>query len=231
MFRRIMVLRMEQGADEAKVQALKDCLAATAEHIPTVLASWAGDAKATPGGRAIVWDTFFADERGMGEYRDHPYHVDTIIKQIGLGKGGPAEKMHSVLVEPYAGEVPEPGIKSFLKRTLLLQTMPGATPEQVAEFEHKLTQMPRYVKGIRNWSMSRNPKCNESPKTDAGVLEWTHVWEQEFQDEEGFRDYMENPFHWAWVDLMFDPDGPSNVCSAHMQLVYPMETTILGWKP
>ena len=79
--------------------------------------------------------------------------------------------------------------------------------------------------------MSRNPEVSEGPAPEGGPTRWTHVWEQEFAGEEGFREYMVHPFHWGRVDQMFDPDGPDNVCRSNMQLLYPAATTILGWTP
>ena len=104
--------------------------------------------------------------------------------------------------------VPQPGIHDYVARTLLVELEPETPPDLVRDFERRLAGMPRYIGGIRNWTISRNPRALEYPEPDDYVPRWTHVWEQEFEDQAGFSDYMLSPYYWGWVDLPFDRDGP-----------------------
>ncbi|MDX1893123.1 Dabb family protein [Mycolicibacterium sp. 050158] len=85
-------------------------------------------------------------------------------------------------------------------RALLLRVSPNADPAAVAEFEHELEMMPRYVPTIAAWQLSRVDDA-------VGTTGWTHVFEQEFTDVAGLTGpYLMHPIHWAVVDRWFDPE-------------------------
>jgi Stress responsive A/B Barrel Domain len=87
-------------------------------------------------------------------------------------------------------------------RALLLCVLPGTDCETVARFEDQLRLMPRYIKTITAWQLSRVEQA-------VGAQEWTHVFEQEFTDAEGLMGaYLMHPIHWAVVDRWFDPECP-----------------------
>lgn len=87
-------------------------------------------------------------------------------------------------------------------RTLLVAVPPETAPEIVAAFESDLLLMPRYVRTIRAFGLSR-------PHRTLGASRWTHVFEQEFTDEAGLMGpYLMHPIHWARVDRWFDPECP-----------------------
>ncbi|OBJ04455.1 stress responsive protein [Mycobacterium alsense] len=85
-------------------------------------------------------------------------------------------------------------------RTLLLRVAPGTPESTVVRFERELSSMPRYVRTIRAWQLSRVSEA-------IGPTEWTHVFEQEFSDVDGLMGpYLMHPIHWAVVDRWFDPE-------------------------
>jgi hypothetical protein len=87
-------------------------------------------------------------------------------------------------------------------RALLLRVLPGTDDHIVARFEDELRLMPRYVKTITAWQLSRVDE-------PVGASEWTHVFEQEFTDVDGLMGpYLMHPIHWAVVDRWFDPECP-----------------------
>lgn len=87
-------------------------------------------------------------------------------------------------------------------RTLLLRVVPGTDRDTVTSFENELATMPRYVKSITAWQLSRVDHA-------VGTSAWTHVFEQEFTDVSGLMGpYLMHPFHWAVVDRWFDPECP-----------------------
>lgn len=87
-------------------------------------------------------------------------------------------------------------------RTLLLRVPPDTDPDIVARFCDELRLMPRYVKSITAWQLSRVDEA-------VGISSWTHVFEQEFTDVDGLMGpYLMHPIHWAVVDRWFDPECP-----------------------
>ena len=87
-------------------------------------------------------------------------------------------------------------------RALLLRVVPGTAEQAVACFEDELRLMPRYVKTITAWQLSRVDE-------PVGTSEWTHVFEQQFTDVDGLMGpYLMHPIHWAYVDRWFDPECP-----------------------
>lgn len=87
-------------------------------------------------------------------------------------------------------------------RTLLLRVAPGTHDATIARFEADLRLMPRYVRTITAWQLSR-------VEDGAGASAWTHAFEQLFTDVGGLMGpYLMHPIHWAHVDRWFDPEFP-----------------------
>lgn len=87
-------------------------------------------------------------------------------------------------------------------RALLLRALPGTDEATIARFEADLQLMPRYVRTITDWQLSRVEEAT-------GVSAWTHVFEQLFTDADGLMGpYLMHPIHWAVVDRWFDPECP-----------------------
>lgn len=131
------------------------------------------------------------------------------------------ERAEQLCYEPIAGGVREPKLRGGLWRTLLLRTRPGATPAHIGGLEHDLLSMPAYMRGIRNWCLSR--------VTAGGP--WTHVWQQEYAAlDDLLGEYLMHPFHWGWVDRWFDPEFPEWTVEGDIAHAFcPLETSILGW--
>ena len=103
----------------------------------------------------------------------------------------------------YSGDLRRSGAQTgSVYRALLLRVLPGTDAPTVARFEDELRLMPRYVKTITAWQLSRVDE-------PVGASEWTHVFEQEFTDVDGLLGpYLLHPIHWAVVDRWFDPECP-----------------------
>ena len=90
-------------------------------------------------------------------------------------------------------------------RTLLLAVDPATPAHLVEKFEADLLLMPRYVPTITACRLSR-------PERTLGASRWTHVFEQEFTDEQGLMGpYLMHPIHWGVVDRWFDPECPEYI--------------------
>lgn len=87
-------------------------------------------------------------------------------------------------------------------RALLLRVQPGTEDDVVHRFEADLRLLPRHVRTIHAWQLSRVEDA-------VGASPWTHVFEQEFTDLDGLMGpYLMHPVHWARVDRWFDPECP-----------------------
>ncbi|OBJ36622.1 stress responsive protein [Mycobacterium colombiense] len=105
----------------------------------------------------------------------------------------------------YSGAASCTGATGTVYRALLLCVLPGTDGDTIARFEDELRLMPRYIKTITAWQLSRVEQA-------VGMQEWTHVFEQEFTDVEGLMGpYLMHPIHWAVVDRWFDPECPEVV--------------------
>ncbi len=90
-------------------------------------------------------------------------------------------------------------------RALLLSVQADTDQDTVARFEADLQLMPRYVRTVTDWQLSRVEEAT-------GVSAWTHVFEQLFTDADGLMGpYLMHPIHWAVVDRWFDPECPDVV--------------------
>jgi hypothetical protein len=147
----------------------------------------------------------YADTASYEESRRHPL-VESVLEPVIRAH---VVNTEGARYEQGPVEVREPGLRDCIQRTMLLRVDPAATPEQVLEFEQVTVAMPRYIDTIVNSSLSRVEECwghREAP--------WTHVWEQEFHDVEGFTGpYMQHPYHWSFVDKWFDAMSPTSVAS------------------
>lgn len=117
-----------------------------------------------------------------------------------------------VLGERCGGGVRDSDIRNAVKRTLLLRVASDAPPDAVAQFEADLLGMPHHITAIRNWRLSR---------VESSRGGWTHCWEQEYQDVSGLReDYMNHPYHWAYVDGWFDHEDPKCIVAPDVVHVF-----------
>ncbi len=95
-------------------------------------------------------------------------------------------------------------------RALLLSVRPSTAAGVVERFQRDVLEMPRYIKSIRAWRLSR-------VLSGEGARNWTHVWEQRYDDLQGLiGPYMMHPYHWSWVDRWFDPESPEWIVDTHL---------------
>ena len=225
MIRQVALLELRAGATAAAIEAFERAMAEAQPSLPGARRSHLGrHHEGTVGGGDYTWDLLL-DEAPSADA------AALVAASPALAPYFDAEDPRAVIAridavrfEPQHGEVPEPGIRDCVKRTLFLEVEHGADPEAVARFERDLRGMPRYIASIRNWACSR---------TDPGLqpTHWTHVWEQEYATLEGLQvDYMVSPYHWGVVDGWFDPERPQRIVSPTLAHVHcPAESTILGW--
>ncbi len=130
------------------------------------------------------------------------------------------ERVDQLSYAPIDSGVRAADLQAGIWRTLLLRVRPEASAAQVRRLEQDLLRMPQYMAGIRNWSLSRVTSNST----------WTHVWQQEYaQLGDLLGEYLLHPFHWGWVDRLFDPEFPewtveTTLCHAFC----PLEISLLS---
>ena len=123
------------------------------------------------------------------------------------------------------GGVPVAGAdgRGAVYRTLLLRVRPGTDDMVVQQFEDDLRLLPRYVRTIRSWQLSRVEDA-------VGASPWTHVFEQEFTDLDGLMGpYLMHPVHWARVDRWFDPECPEVIVRERVCHSFCRNVELTGW--
>lgn len=112
---------------------------------------------------------------------------------------------------------------SGIWRALVFRVIPAGFPDAAAALESQLLLMPKYVATIRSWALSP-VSFSEGPK------QFTHVWEQEYDDLAGLTgEYMTHPIHWGVVDSWFDADCPNYVVDPLLiQVVGKIDKTIMS---
>ena len=199
---------MRRETAQLYVQPGADIVALT-QALRTVPGCWAPNLPGCFGAGDYTWD-LPADE--------HPSPA-AIVAQLQALPG--IVRVDRVCYEAIAGGVRAPGLTNGIKRTLFLRVKPDASSPAIAALEHDLLRLPRYMPGIRNWSLGR--VVSDSP--------WSHVWQQEFaRVDDLLGEYMVHPYHWAWVDRWFDPEFPQQIVDTTLCHAFcPIETSVLAW--
>jgi len=206
MIRQIVLISTAPEAAGPVAAALRPALA----QCPGVQRSHLGaDLPGSWGGLGLTWDALVS--------KDAP---PVAVQLHGLDVGS----VDAVRFRPLQRAMPEPGIRSGIKRTLLLRVKPDSSSSAVEQFERDLIAMPAHIPAIRNWCLSR---------VEGGVQAsgWTHVWEQEYRTVEGLlNDYQGSPYHWGWVERWFDPEVPGHIVEIRLVHVFKAaEASILAW--
>ena len=223
--RRTLMLKLREGADPKRVAALEKAMAEAPKQMPMVLHGHLGKnitSRRYPGWH-YTWDTLFPGLESVQPYMDHPYHRQVLAPFF---TGGPQEKVldawDSIYFEPRTVGVREPGIKSCIKRSLIIAVGEGTPKKDVDAFERMLGDMVKYIPEIINWGLNRTSQVRPTP--------YTFTWEQEFRDLDGYRAYGAHPYHWGPLDDWFDHERPEYIVAKTTQVFYPAESTVLGWK-
>jgi hypothetical protein len=221
-YRRIALLQLRPGVSPADQTVLEQELHDVLDRVPGLRHAHLGrHLDGTVGGGDYTWDLMFVDREACVPWpeqlrvADHVQVFDRTVARADV-----------VQFAPQLGEVSQPDLKDFVKRTLFLEVDRQTPAVEAARFDRVLTGMPRYISAIRNWKYSRVDDA-----ATVGPRRWTHVWEQEFAQLSGLKlDYMMSPYHWGYVDGWFDAESPHRVVEPGVAHVYCLATTsILAW--
>jgi hypothetical protein len=175
-------------------------------QVDHVLASVRSAAEATLAQRWLVEPTLPGSRNGGDVLVHLTFHSKSewlsAADDFATALHGPAITRINGATYPGAPTLNGGGGTGTVYRTLLLRVLPDTDAGTVARFEDELSSMPRYVRAINAWQLSRVDDA-------IGTSPWTHVFEQEFSDVDGLMGpYLMHPIHWAVVDRWFDPECP-----------------------
>jgi hypothetical protein len=203
MFNLLQVLDLAPGASADDAERLAGRLGEAGGKFDGVVNSAAGSTLPRDiGGGGLMWRLVFASEDDYWAASASQAWREYIAAPVEEER---AEVLDSIAYRPTLSDAsagrPAPGIW----RCLVLSVDAGTPAETIARFERDTVLMPRHVSTIRNWSMGQ-------VVARQGRRNWTHVWEQEFDDTAGLEgEYMTHPIHWGLVDGWFDPECPQRI--------------------
>ncbi|WP_419689476.1 Dabb family protein [Burkholderia theae] len=180
-------------------------------------------AQALPGATRVALARNLEGSWGAGDYtldvlRDERA-VDSAADFAALARLPGIERIDGAACRAIGGGLREPALRDGIWRTLMLRVRPQVSEAQVASLEHELLQMPAFMRGIRNWRLSRI--------VTPGA--WTHVWQQEFaQVGDLLGEYLMHPYHWGWVDRRFDAESPDWTVDAISHAFCPLASSLLA---
>jgi len=153
-------------------------------------------------GAHILWRIGFATEHDHWAALSSARWRETIEPHFDRARGVTFDR---IAYRSHCSDTTKRQQTNAVWRCLVLSVDAGTAAGDIAQFEKDLMVMPDHVPAIRSWALAR-------VSASTGRRNWTHVWEQEFDDIAGLEvDYMLAPVHWGLVDGWFDPECPQRI--------------------
>jgi len=195
-FNLLQLLTWRASSGAAERDGVKDTLRRASAKLPGVR-NWLLE-PSLPGsyeGGDLIWRLSFGSREDF----------DACVQQaVWLNQVVPVQRLHAVArvdsgaALTQASGARSPGLRNGIYRGFLIRVLDGTANSLIRQFEREMAAMPEYVGSIRNWNFGRVAVAT-------GARGWTHLWEQEFDDQGGFSgEYMMHPYHWAFLDRWFD---------------------------
>jgi hypothetical protein len=201
MFNLLHVVNLGDAAGDADAIAAR--LAEIGAALPGVVTNAAG--KTLPrslNGEHLMWRTSFATEVDHWAALSSAIWRGEVDPLLDSAKGVSFDR---VSYRPSLSDASAGRQKEGIWRCLTLSVDAGTSHDQIVQFEKDTALMPAHVPAIRNWALCK-------VVASSGRRNWTHVWEQEFDDVAGLEGpYMLDPIHWGLVDGWFDPECPQRI--------------------
>lgn len=208
---------LRKGVSPDNVDAWTTAIRNLPQHIPGLKKIFLGrNLEGSFHAGDLTADAHFTDSDALHSAQSHSYWkevVEPLHEQV-------VEQTQSLELRLISGGLREPDIGPSIKRTAYFRVLPGAERASIAAWEKDLLDMPCYMRGMTNWSLSK-----------AAHDDHLYAWEQEYVnlgDLQG--EYMVHPHHWAHVDTWFDPEFSrrivdTDICHAFCE----SKDSILGW--
>lgn len=161
-------------------------------------------------------DLHFDNEDALRDHRRQA-HWSTVLQPLFDRIVEREWRMGTQLI---GGGLRDADVHDAIKRTAYFKLLPNAPEDAARALEHDLLQMPAYMAGMTNWSLSR-----------ALGSDWTYVWEQEYLHlGDLLGEYMIHPHHWAHVDSWFDPEFSRQIVDTRLSHAFcAASRSVLAW--
>lgn len=203
MIRVTAFVHLAPDTEPGTVERLVDAVRRAGDELDVVAVDAARTTPNSHGAADLMLLGAFADPDAYERARRDPY-VDTIVQPLIRRT---AAHIEAVRYAQGSVAVRAPALRDGVHRTLLVRVEPTVARDLVDRFEADVAAMTDYIDAIRNSSLSHVDAVHGGRGP-----EWTHVWEQEFDDLDGLTGpYMMHGYHWAHVDTWFDPQSPRQI--------------------
>jgi hypothetical protein len=162
-------------------------------------------------GGDLIWRASFPDGKGPSAADLEALAADPAIAGVDWA-----------IFETQAAGDPRPDIPGGVYRCLILAVPEDLFEGTLAQFDTETVRMPDHIDTILRWTLGK-------VSARGGARRWTHVWEQEYADLEGFTgEYMMNPYHFAFIDRWYDIETPERIVDRRIcNSLCPIERRIL----
>lgn len=200
MIRQLGLQKFKAGASENRRAAWDRAVGEIQRAIPGVMRNSFGRNQMQGQSWDQLWCMEFADRAGVQAFRDYRARklddafADTIESLDLLYHDSEA-----VISKGASAKLQNP-----IHRLMFFSFDPGTPASTIADVEAKLAELPKRIATIRNWYLARALPL-------PGASGWTHVWEQEFEDEAGLGVYGKDSFHVGVVAPYFLPTSANRI--------------------
>ena len=209
MIRRVGYIHFKDGTPPNRIEEILGNIRALPSKVPGITRVSIGANLRANSPISHMWDMEFAAAGSVKVYQDHPYHKEILVPIFGqTSPTGATDKFEVIYYSAYRSGVGAPGMKSLLRRVMLIQVKDGTPKDKVAELEEMLLALPREAPSIGNFSLGHVLHEIGPPN------KWTHVWELEFADQPAMTLYDKNRYHLEDVAPYFRAGGPKQVVEA-----------------
>jgi hypothetical protein len=208
---------LRKNVPSEAVTAWEEALRSLPQHIPGLSKVFLGrNLEGSFHAGDFTFDAHFIHESALHNARLHEYWSQVVLplhEKVVVQE----ERIELRLI---GGGLRRPDLGRSIKRTAYFRILPGASVDAISAWERDLLDMPCYMQGMTNWSLSRSATNNR-----------LYVWEQEYLQLEDLQgEYMVHPHHWAHVDTWFDPEFArrivdTDICHAFCE----SPNSILAW--
>jgi hypothetical protein len=210
MFKLTKLVTLADAADESARAKVTAALTGAAKS--AVRSMLAPTYQGVYNGGDYIWHVQFEGEAAFQAWKTNPEGgraADTVLNDIALVK-----HIDSVAYEGGRSGTKPGAPDKGCYRVALFSVFQEPFPGAIAQYDAETYEMGNYINSIKSWQVSR-------VRETSGARNWTHVWEQEYDDLGGLQGaYMLHPHHWGHVDRWYDPECTTWMIDNHLCHTY-----------
>ncbi len=197
MLRRFEIYSLRPDAPAADVARLRISLRDCGRHIPEVLHSAIGTNMAE-GALQLAWEHAYESPEAYQRYMVHPFHAGILDRYLMADGPERVTSDNGLLagIGGYECETPDYFQPGGVRRLVMLQLAPDASPAQLAAMGAALRNAPAESPELVTSVFAENTMASRwfdgvTPITAAPA--WSHLWEQGFVSLDGAETYLTGP--------------------------------------